>query len=114
MAITCHIFECNALHYKYVMGKKCPLQITFHYFENVIYYNYITITITITPGLHARTEAQSIISFLQYTIFPSVKGITSTSYFSAHFKNTTFGVMERKFLCSGDVLDLVDLTDRAK
>ena len=44
----------------------------------------------------------------------SVKGITSTSYFSAHFKNTTFGVMERKFLCSGDVLDLADLTDKAK
>ena len=36
----------------------------------------------------------------------SVKGITSTSYFSAHIKNTTFRVMERKFLCSGDVLDL--------
>ena len=53
MAITCHIYECNALHYNYVMGKKCPLQITFHYFENVIYYNYITITITITPGLVA-------------------------------------------------------------
>ena len=51
MAITCHIFECNALHYNYVMRKKCPLQITFHYFENVIHYNYITITITITPGL---------------------------------------------------------------
>ena len=49
MAITCHIFECNALHYNYVMRKKCPLQITFHYFENVIHYNYITITITITP-----------------------------------------------------------------
>ena len=51
MAITCHIFECNALHYNYVMRKKCPLQITFHYFENVIHYDYITITITITPGL---------------------------------------------------------------
>ena len=50
MAITCHIFECNALHYNYVMRKKCPLQITFHYFENVIHYDYITITITITPG----------------------------------------------------------------
>ena len=45
---------------------------------------------------------------------PSVKGITSTSYFSALFKNTTFRVMERKFLCSGDVLDLADLTDKAK
>ena len=44
----------------------------------------------------------------------SVKGVTSTSYFSAHFKNTTFGVMERKFLCSGDVLDLADLTHKAK
>ena len=33
------------------MRKNCPLQITFHYFENVIHYNYITITITITPGL---------------------------------------------------------------
>ena len=44
----------------------------------------------------------------------SVKGVTSTSYFSAHFKNTTFGVMERKFLCSGDVLDLADLADKAK
>ena len=52
MAITCHISECNALHYNYVMRKKCPLQITFHYFENVIHYNYITITIAITPGLH--------------------------------------------------------------
>ena len=51
MAITCHIFESNALHYNYVMRKKCPLQITFHYFENVIHYDYITITITITPGL---------------------------------------------------------------
>ena len=56
MAITCHIFECNALHYNYVMRKKCPLQITFHYFENVIHYNYITITITITPGLLAGIE----------------------------------------------------------
>ena len=44
----------------------------------------------------------------------TVKGVTSTSYSSAHFKNTTFGVMERKFLCSGDVLDLADLTDKAK
>ena len=44
----------------------------------------------------------------------TVKGITSTSYFSAHFKNTTFGVMERKFLYSGDVLDLADLTDKTK
>ena len=44
-------FECNALHYNYVMRKKCPLQITFHYFENVIHYDYITITITINPGL---------------------------------------------------------------
>ena len=43
----------------------------------------------------------------------AVKGITSTSYFSAHFKNTTFLVMERKFLFSGDVLDLADLTDKA-
>ena len=43
----------------------------------------------------------------------TVKGITCTSYFSAHFKNATFGVMERKFLCSGDVLDLADLTDKA-
>ena len=51
MAIICHIFECNALHYNCVMRKKCPLQITFHYFENVIKNNYITITITITPGL---------------------------------------------------------------
>ena len=49
MAITCHIFECNALHYNYVMRKNCPLQITFQYFENVIHYNYITITIV--PGL---------------------------------------------------------------
>ena len=57
MAITCHIFECNALHYNYVMRKKCPLQITFHYFENVIHYNYITITITITPGL-VRTDLE--------------------------------------------------------
>ena len=53
MAITCHIFKYNALHYNYVMRKNCPLQITFHYFENVIHYNYITITITITPGLVA-------------------------------------------------------------
>ena len=44
----------------------------------------------------------------------TVKGITSTSYFSAYFKNTTFGVMERKFLCSGEVLDLADSTDKAK
>ena len=48
------------------------------------------------------------------SICVSVKGITSTSYFSAHFKNTTFGVMERKFLCSGYVLDLAYLTDKAK
>ena len=44
----------------------------------------------------------------------TVKGITSTSYFSAHFKKTTFRVMERKFLCCGEVLDLADLTDKAK
>ena len=58
MAITCHIFECNALHYNYVMRKNCPLQITFHYFENVIHYNYITITITITPGLGGRVDTE--------------------------------------------------------
>ena len=51
MAITCHIFKCNALHYNYVTRTNCQLQTTFHYFENVIHYNYITITITITPGL---------------------------------------------------------------
>ena len=59
MTITCHIFECNALHYNYVMRKNCPLQITFHYFENVIYYNYITITITITPGLYGKCDKHS-------------------------------------------------------
>ena len=53
MAITCHIFECN------VLRKKCPLQITFHYFENVIHYDYITITITITPGLLCRRGIQT-------------------------------------------------------
>ena len=31
------------------MRKKCPLQITSHYFENVIHYNYITITILQLP-----------------------------------------------------------------
>ena len=43
----------------------------------------------------------------------SVKGITSTSYFSVHFKNTSFWMIEGKFLCSGDVLDLADLSDKA-
>ena len=38
----------------------------------------------------------------------AVKGITSTSYFSVHFKNTTFWMMEGKFLCSGDSLGLAD------
>ena len=56
MTITCHIFECNALHYNYVMRKNYPLQITFHYFENEIHYNYITITITITPGQRLTGE----------------------------------------------------------
>ena len=40
----------------------------------------------------------------------SVMGITSTSYFSVHFKNTTFWIMEGKFLCSGDSLGLADLS----
>ena len=43
----------------------------------------------------------------------TVKGITSTSYFSVHFKNTTFWMMEGKFLCSGDSLGLADLSDKA-
>ena len=42
-----------------------------------------------------------------------VKGITSTSYFSVHFKNTTLWMMEGKFLCSGDSLGLADLSDKA-
>ena len=43
----------------------------------------------------------------------TVKGITSTSYFSVHFKNTTFWMIEGKFLCSGDSLGLADLSDKA-
>ena len=42
-----------------------------------------------------------------------VKGITSTSYFSVHFKNTIFWMMEGKFLCSGDSLGLADVSDKA-
>ena len=57
---------------------------------------------------------QNLVLFCKFVLKISVKGITSTSYFSALFKNTTFRVMERKFLCSGDVLDLADLTDKAK
>ena len=41
--------ECNALHYNYIMRTNEPLQISFPNFENVIRYNYITITIT--PGM---------------------------------------------------------------
>ena len=43
----------------------------------------------------------------------SVKGITSTSYFSVHLKNTTFWMMEGKFLCSGDSLGFAYLSDKA-
>ena len=39
-------FECNAVHYNYAITNYFPLEL---YFENVIHYNYITITIT--PGL---------------------------------------------------------------
>ena len=67
MAITCHIFECNALHYNYVMRKKCPLQITFHYFENVIHYDYITITITITPGLITDLTEMICLKFVSFS-----------------------------------------------
>ena len=62
--------------------------------------------------LHSVTNPLVCLQCLQSQL--SVKGITSTSYFSTHFKNTTFGVMERKFLCSGDVLDIADLTDKTK
>ena len=45
MAITCHVL--NIMHYITLCNEtKGSLQIT-HYFENVIIYNYITIT----PGL---------------------------------------------------------------
>ena len=47
MAITCHIFKCNALHYNYVMRKNAHYKLLSH----VIHYNYVTITITIKPGL---------------------------------------------------------------
>ena len=67
----------------------------------------------ICPPFMWKYQTFQTMSFIQPNIWP-VKGITSTSYFSAHFKNTTFGVMERKFLCSGDVLDLADLTDKTK
>ena len=39
--------------------------------------------------------------------------VTSTSYFSVRFKNTTFWMMEGKLLCSGDSLGLADLSDKA-
>ena len=46
MAITC-----IALHYNYVMRKNAHYKLlNIHYFENVINYNYITITITIDTG----------------------------------------------------------------
>ena len=43
----------------------------------------------------------------------SVKRITSTSYFSVNFKHTTFRMMEGKLLCSGDILGLANLSDKA-
>ena len=61
-----------------------------------------------------RVSASGVVGLRLCCAIPTVKGITSTSYFSAHFKTTTFGVMDRKFLCSGEVLDLADSTDKAK
>ena len=43
----------------------------------------------------------------------TVKGITSTSSFSVHLKDTAFWMIEGKFLCSGDSLGLADLSDKA-
>ena len=48
-----------------------------------------------------------------FPLYPSVKGITSTSYISLHFKNTIFWMMEGKFLCSVDSLGLADVSDKA-
>ena len=103
MAITCNIFECNALHYNYVMRKKCPLQITFHYFENVIHYNYITITITITPGLYLVWSIITEGSILQQihvyvgksgtrNDFITVKGVTGSGYEKNNFPECVFGL----------------------
>ena len=46
-------------------------------------------------------------------LYLTVRDITSTSYFSVHFKTTTFWMMEGKFLYSGDSLGLADLSDKA-
>ena len=84
IAITCHIFECNALHYNYVMRKKCPLQITLHYFENVINYNYITITITITPGLTLDATLLPVLKNIDQEQLESLEICTREFIFKIH------------------------------
>ena len=77
-------------------------------------FSYIVIYEIKYSKLYSAHEMQQISVQNISKLTKTVKGITSTSYFSAHLKNTTLGVLERKSLCSGDVLDLADLTDKAK
>ena len=112
MAITCHIFKYNALHYNYVMRKNCPLQITFHYFENVIHNNYITITITITPGLPVVDLRLSLLSssYIWYTpdyplchLNTSVRSQTILTTIQLHLVDLRLSLLPSNYLLSTPV-----------